>query len=151
MLRPSGSRRILLGIILHVLKEKGSITGYEVCKAIGELTGGVYKPSPGAIYPALRKLELRGLIEKKMIDGKVVYGLTRLGDEYYASHIDEIKTLLEFFRVEASSGKARLFLSLKRIFKIIMAYHDEIDNEKALAISGVLDDARKKIMEIIEG
>jgi hypothetical protein len=32
-----------------------------------------------------------------------------------------------------------------------MAYHDEIDNEKALAISGILDDARKKIMEIIEG
>ncbi|HII41485.1 MAG TPA: PadR family transcriptional regulator, partial [Thermoplasmata archaeon] len=43
------------GLLLVVLREK-PMHGYEVMKALEERFHGFYKPSPGAIYPALRSL-----------------------------------------------------------------------------------------------
>ena len=37
--------------------------GYELIKAIEEMTGGGYAPSPGAVYPTLQMLEEEGLIK----------------------------------------------------------------------------------------
>ena len=42
--------------------------GYELIKAIEELTGGDYAPSPGAVYPTLQLLADEGLIEEKADD-----------------------------------------------------------------------------------
>ena len=36
--------------------------GYELIKAIEEMTGGEYAPSPGIVYPTLTMLEDMGLI-----------------------------------------------------------------------------------------
>ena len=36
--------------------------GYELIKAIGEITGGNYEPSPGAVYPTLQLLADEGSI-----------------------------------------------------------------------------------------
>lgn len=39
--------------------------GYELIKAIEELTGGGYTPSPGAVYPTLQLLADEGAIEER--------------------------------------------------------------------------------------
>src|SRR5439155_18529729 len=41
------------GLVLHLLEER-PMHGYEIIKAIEERYHGFYKPSAGAIYPALR-------------------------------------------------------------------------------------------------
>ena len=38
--------------------------GYELIKAIEEMTGGGYAPSPGAVYPTLQMLEEEGQIKQ---------------------------------------------------------------------------------------
>ena len=43
--------------------------GYELIRAIEELTGGAYVPSPGVIYPTLTLLQDMGRIEEAAAEG----------------------------------------------------------------------------------
>src|SRR6476660_1939156 len=43
--------------------------GYDLIRAIEELTGGEYAPSPGVVYPTLTLLQDMGLIEEAPIKG----------------------------------------------------------------------------------
>ena len=43
--------------------------GYELIKAIEEVTGGTYAPSPGLVYPSLTMLGEMGLIEEQASEG----------------------------------------------------------------------------------
>src|SRR4029453_4881926 len=48
--------------------------GYELIKAIEDMTGGEYAPSPGVVYPTLTLLEDMGLVpEQKYKYSKKVY------------------------------------------------------------------------------
>lgn len=64
--------------ILTLLAEQ-PMNGYQIIQALAERTGGVWKPSPGAIYPALNQLVDEGLIEPhEDVDGKG-FALTEAG------------------------------------------------------------------------
>src|SRR4051812_32135574 len=39
--------------------------GYDLIRAIEELTGGAYAPSPGVVYPTITLLDEMGLIEER--------------------------------------------------------------------------------------
>lgn len=52
---------IRLAILL--LLQRAPLYGYSIMKQISELTCGVWKPTPGGIYPVLKKLESYGLVE----------------------------------------------------------------------------------------
>src|SRR5215210_3741968 len=43
--------------------------GYDLIRAIEDLTGGEYAPSPGVIYPTLTLLQDMGLIEEAPVEG----------------------------------------------------------------------------------
>jgi DNA-binding PadR family transcriptional regulator len=71
-----GSLRL---VILHLLQEKPR-HGYEVIKAIEQLVGDSYSPSPGVIYPTLTLLEEMGCAEVDAEEaGKKRYRITTAG------------------------------------------------------------------------
>jgi len=53
--------------------------GYEMLEELGERTQGVWHPSPGSLYPALRMLEDQGLVRAVETDGRRQYELTSEG------------------------------------------------------------------------
>jgi DNA-binding PadR family transcriptional regulator len=53
--------------------------GYEMIQELDERTSGVWRPSPGAVYPALQLLEDQGLVTAVEADGKRRYQLTDAG------------------------------------------------------------------------
>ena len=66
--------------------------GYELIKAIEEMTGGDYAPSPGVVYPTLTMLEDMGLIaEKKSKDSKKVYEATGEGRAHLQENSAEVE------------------------------------------------------------
>ena len=66
--------------------------GYQIIQEIGERSGGVWRPSPGSVYPALQQLEDEGLIRAETGDGgRRQYVLTDEGREYVAAHPDELR------------------------------------------------------------
>ena len=70
--------------------------GYELIKAIEELTEGDYGPSPGVVYPTLSMLEDIGFItERKSKDSKKVYEATDAGRTHLDENAEEVDDLIE--------------------------------------------------------
>ncbi len=65
-------------IILNLLKER-PMHGYEVIRALEEKSHGLWRPSPGSIYPTLQLLEEEELVVGQNDNGKKVYTLTDAG------------------------------------------------------------------------
>jgi len=50
--------------------------GYQIMQILEERSGGVWRPSPGSVYPALQQLEDEGLIRSQEADGRKLFALT---------------------------------------------------------------------------
>jgi DNA-binding PadR family transcriptional regulator len=87
----SGELRLAL---LALIAENPS-HGYELIKAIEEMTGGDYAPSPGAVYPTLQLLEDEGAIEEAEAEGaKKPFAATAQGREELEARKDEVEALM---------------------------------------------------------
>jgi DNA-binding PadR family transcriptional regulator len=53
--------------------------GYQIMQEVEERSDGVWRPSPGSVYPALQQLEDEGLIRSEEIDGRKLYAITDEG------------------------------------------------------------------------
>lgn len=73
--RPKVSRGDVRIAILHLLDE-APMHGYQIMQELTERTDGVWRPSPGSIYPTLQQLEDEGLVKPDQQDGKKVFTLT---------------------------------------------------------------------------
>lgn len=87
-------RGMLSFMILWLLSKK-SMYGQELAKEIGKRKGT--KPNPGTIYPALKELKNRGLIESNKKGRMTTYQITEEGrkgfqiaDEYFFRAFGEI-------------------------------------------------------------
>jgi DNA-binding PadR family transcriptional regulator len=67
--------------ILALLRE-GPRNGYQIMSEIEERSGGAWRPSPGAVYPALSQLADEGLIAGEESGGRRTFSLTEAGREY---------------------------------------------------------------------
>src|ERR1700756_1419759 len=56
--------------------------GYQIMQEIEQRSGGVWRPSPGSVYPALAQLEDEGLVGVEERDGRRTYVLTGAGRAY---------------------------------------------------------------------
>src|SRR6267142_1980350 len=53
--------------------------GYQIMQEVEERSNGVWRPSPGSVYPALQQLEDEGLIRSQETDGRKLFALTDEG------------------------------------------------------------------------
>src|ERR1700686_26525 len=60
--------------ILSSLREEPG-HGYEVMRRLENRSGGIWRPSPGSVYPTLQMLEDEGLVRSESRDGTRVYEL----------------------------------------------------------------------------
>jgi DNA-binding PadR family transcriptional regulator len=64
--------------VLALLLER-PMHGYEMIQELENRTGGIWRPSPGSIYPTLQLLEDEGLIQAETSGGRKAYTLTDAG------------------------------------------------------------------------
>jgi len=87
---PRARRGDVRAAALALLAEQ-PMNGYQIIQEIGERSGGVWRPSPGSIYPALQQLEDEGLIRAEAGEGgRRAFQLTDEGRTYVAAHPDEL-------------------------------------------------------------
>lgn len=97
--RHGGGRRMFdqgdLRLVVLALLGGQPRHGYELIKEIADLSGGLYAPSPGVIYPLLTMLDELGLAQLEASDGaKKLYALTAAGHEELAAKRAEAEQLL---------------------------------------------------------
>jgi DNA-binding PadR family transcriptional regulator len=80
--------QVLLGVIAAA-----PCSGYGLKKMFNASPAGVYQPSPGALYPALRRLEARGLLraENKVSSGRRALRLYHVTEAGRAAHLDWLR------------------------------------------------------------
>lgn len=84
-----------LRLALLALIAENPSHGYELIKAIEEMTGGDYAPSPGAVYPTLQLLEDEGSIEEAQAEGaKKPFAATDQGRAELEDRKDEVESLM---------------------------------------------------------
>jgi DNA-binding PadR family transcriptional regulator len=70
--------------------------GYDLIRAIEELTGGDYAPSPGVVYPTLTMLTDMGLIEEQAAEGsRKKFAVTKEGKAHLKENAQEVEALFE--------------------------------------------------------
>lgn len=118
-------RRGLGYLILTILASKGPMTGADIMREIEKVTQGFWKPSPGAIYPALDKLEVEGYVKVTKVEGaKNYYEITEEGrllispEHQYEVIIEEMESNLRYLIENKNSLSSQQIERIKQILKI---------------------------------
>src|SRR5260370_40789723 len=80
-------------LALLSMLESGPKHGYELMKELETKSGGIYKASAGAIYPALQQLEDEGLVTSDQPSGKRTYSLTDAGKAELQREAETVKKI----------------------------------------------------------
>ncbi|MGW9023845.1 PadR family transcriptional regulator [Streptomyces sp. NPDC055722] len=132
--------------ILALLKDR-PMHGYEMIQEIAERSGGVWKPSPGSVYPTLQLLEDEGLIASESEGGKKLFSLTEEGraaaDEGPEAPWEEASRGVDW---EALHEIRQAGVGLMEAFSQVWKTGDKDQRDKALA---VINEARKKLYLIL--
>jgi DNA-binding PadR family transcriptional regulator len=90
---PRGRGRARRGDVraaMLILLEGEPQNGYQLIQEIERRTEGLWKPSPGSVYPALQQLEDEGLVAPNEGAGRRAYELTEQGREYVEANREEL-------------------------------------------------------------
>jgi DNA-binding PadR family transcriptional regulator len=71
------SGEVRLALLSLLAEEPGH--GYQLMKRLEERSGGLYRASPGAVYPVLQQLEDEGLVRVSEEEAKKIYEITDEG------------------------------------------------------------------------
>ena len=91
-------RAVLPLLVLHLINE-GPSYGNQLMEQIGAMTAGVLSVNPNTMYPMLRQLEERGLIEGRWEHperrSRRYYSLTAEGRNEYERLVEEVRPFLD--------------------------------------------------------
>lgn len=127
--------------------------GYDLIKAIEELSAEHYSPSPGVIYPALAMLADEGLIaEQDSEDQRRKFGITDAGSKVLEDEAEAAEDAYQRLAGLGARADRQREPSIERasvnLFTAVaqrLRQRDEDDGDLALRIAELLDEAAQKI------
>lgn len=141
-------------LALHLIGQQPS-HGYDVIRAVGELVGGDYQPSPGTIYPTLSYLvDMGHATASESEGGRKRYTITAEGEQALAEQADALQLLLtRLARGKDRDARQRPPQLVRAIenFKMALRLKMAGDGETALSaeqidkIAALLDEVALKI------
>jgi DNA-binding PadR family transcriptional regulator len=146
---PRARRGDVRAAALALLAEQ-PMNGYQIIQEISERSGGVWRPSPGSVYPALQQLEDEGLIRTEPGEGgRRGYVLTDEGQQYVQAHPDELRAPWDVVAGGAGGAAIEMRTLLGQLgmaaFQVVSA---GTDAQQAKART-VLADARRSLYRIL--
>jgi DNA-binding PadR family transcriptional regulator len=124
------------------------MNGYQVIQEIAERSGGVWKPSPGSVYPTLQQLEDEDLVRVDAKEGRRLYELTPEGRGYVDSHPEEMSAPWEAMSAPGGDHddiRPLIGQALAALWQIAVSGSAD---QRARA-RDVLDDARRRLYGIL--
>jgi DNA-binding PadR family transcriptional regulator len=125
--------------------------GYDLIRAIEELTGGSYVPSPGIVYPTLTLLQDMGQIEEAAPGGaRKQFAVTAEGSEHLTARKPEVEALFARLSQLATAHKRTdggpIRRAMENLRAVLMNRLDrDVETETLHAVAAILDDAAQKI------
>jgi len=129
--------------------------GYDLIRAIEELTGGEYAPSPGVIYPTLTLLQDMGLIEEAEVEGpRKPFQVTQEGRDHLEEKGEEVEALFERLEELAPDERQSAGPAIGRAVKNLMTAlkhrigRNGLDDDLLHEIAAILDEAAQRIERV---
>ena len=138
---------------LVLLKLIGDQTrhGYELIKAIEELTGGNYAPSPGVVYPTLSLLLDEGMIEEKAdASPRKAFAITAEGEVELSSRSEEadalVARLIALNEEDDAHRAPQIGRAVGNLFAALRGRAEGgFDRDTIHQVAEILDEAARKI------
>ena len=147
MFEPGELRLVLLKLIADQPRH-----GYDLIRAIEEMTHGTYAPSPGVVYPTLTMLQDMGHIEESKGEGsRKAFAVTDEGRAHLDEKADEVEGLLarleELGSDQRKAGGAPIQRAVGNLLSALWhrLTRDEVDEQTRHDIAAILDEAAQKI------
>jgi len=123
--------------------------GYQIMQVLEERSGGVWRPSPGSVYPALSQLEDEGLIRSEESDGRKVFVLTDAGRALLEERDPSKPAPWEQMSGELSDDAYALGRLVREVYFAFVQVSRAGSEEQIAKAKEVLDDARRRLYLIL--
>jgi DNA-binding PadR family transcriptional regulator len=123
--------------------------GYQIMQEVQERSGGVWRASPGSVYPALQQLEDEGLIRSQELEGRRLFALTDDGRAVVAERDAEKPAPWEQMSGDVSDRAHELGKLMREVafaFAQVMRTGSDAQMERA---RDVLAQARRDLYRIL--
>lgn len=141
-------------VILDILSRSAS-HGYELIKAIENLTQGNYSPSPGVVYPTLDALQAQGfIIIDEEENGRKKIAITESGRAWLVENEESLAHIQAKIKARSVGYQLRKNPQMKRALENFKAVLDLKVNQEAIGaaqlkqIIAVIDRAALEISQL---
>ena len=115
---------------------------------------GLYKPSPGSMYPTLQMLEEMGYAISKERDGKKIYEITQEGLKFLkeqSDFTDHLKNNMKHhWNPENFETIGLIIRDISKIKGLLRPRMRNISKEKLIKISEIISKSRMELEKIVE-
>ncbi|MFI2363677.1 PadR family transcriptional regulator [Promicromonospora sp. NPDC019610] len=144
--RRAGRGEIRAAILLLLAEQPRH--GYQIISELAERTDGRWRPSAGAVYPALSLLADEGLVVLTEDGGRKLATLTDEGTAYVEQHKDELGTPWE----QVGQGHGRqLRHELRALADAVEQVARTGSAEQVAGVTALLDKARREVYLTLAG
>jgi DNA-binding PadR family transcriptional regulator len=112
-------------------------------------SGGVWRPSPGSVYPALQQLEDEGLVRAVDSGGRKQYELTDEGRAYVEEHRDSLAAPWDEVAGEMGTGVSELRSLASQVTAALMQVAFAGSEAQVEEAKTVLADTRRALYRIL--
>ncbi|WP_410050336.1 PadR family transcriptional regulator, partial [Actinomadura sp. HBU206391] len=145
---PKAKRGNVRAAILSLLAEEPR-NGYQIIQEINERSQGAWKPSPGAVYPALQQLADEGLIRGEEGDGRRTFHLTEAGRAYVDEHPDEVTAPWDAMTTEVDGDVLDLFKEAAQMGTALMQVVHAGSRSQVAEARRVTAETRRRLYRIL--
>jgi DNA-binding PadR family transcriptional regulator len=145
---PRARRGDVRAALLGLLAEEPR-NGYGLMQEIERRSEGVWRPSPGSVYPALALLEDEGLVRAVEAGGRKQYELTDEGRAYVEEHRDELAEPWAEVAVEMGEGVFALRALAGQVMAALMQVGFAGNEAQIEEAKQILADTRRALYRIL--
>ncbi len=123
--------------------------GYAIMQELEGRSQGVWRPSPGSVYPALAQLEDEGLIRSEEADGRKRFAITDAGRESLAARPADAPAPWDTLAGGVSSDVQELFSLMRQVGMAGLQLVQTATESQIAEAKKVLTETRRAIYKIL--
>jgi DNA-binding PadR family transcriptional regulator len=132
-----------------LLLAEGPLNGYQIMQEIESRSNGIWRPSPGSVYPALAQLEDEGLVSTAELRDRRTYVLTEAGRAWIDERPGELPAPWEEMTRSVEDETGPLFREMRRLGMAVGQVGHLGSADQVAKASEIIAEARRGLYSVL--